>query len=79
MKTRHIMACVHTMSANTCNHANSKYMTDAQHRKNEGTITKRCLYNFEPLKPHFYIVKLGFTGVYIIFYFCSKTQIVGTH
>ena len=30
-------------------------------------ITKSCLYNFDPLKPHFYIVKLGFTGVYIIF------------
>ena len=25
-------------------------------------ITKTCLYNFDPLKPHFYIVKLGFTG-----------------
>ena len=31
------------------------------------TITKTCLYNFDPLKSHFYIVKLGFTGVYIIF------------
>ena len=31
------------------------------------TITKTYLYNFDPLKPHFYIVKLGFTGVYIIF------------
>ena len=30
-------------------------------------IKKTCLYNFDPLKPHFYIVKLGFTGVYIIF------------
>ena len=30
-------------------------------------ITKTCLYNFDPLKPHFYIVNLGFTGVYIIF------------
>ena len=29
-------------------------------------ITKTCLCNFEPLRPHFYIVKLGFTGVYII-------------
>ena len=29
--------------------------------------TKTCLYNFDPLKPHFYIVKLGFTGVCIIF------------
>ena len=31
------------------------------------SITKTCLYNFDPFKPHFYIVKLGFTGVYIIF------------
>ena len=30
-------------------------------------ITKTYLYNFDPLKSHFYIVKLGFTGVYIIF------------
>ena len=31
------------------------------------SITKTRLYNFDPLEPHFYIVKLGFTGVYIIF------------
>ena len=31
------------------------------------SITKTRLYNFDPLKPHFYIVKLGFTGVNIIF------------
>ena len=30
-------------------------------------ITKTRLYNFDPLQPHFYIVKLGFTGVCIIF------------
>ena len=30
-------------------------------------ITKTRLYNIDPLKPHFYTVKLGFTGVYIIF------------
>ena len=30
-------------------------------------ITKTCLYNLDPPKPHFYIVKLGFTGVCIIF------------
>ena len=28
---------------------------------------KTRLYNIDPLKPHFYVVKLGFTGVYIIF------------
>ena len=29
--------------------------------------TKTCVYNFDPLKPHCYIVKLRFIGVYIIF------------
>ena len=37
------------------------------------------LYNIDPLKPHFYIVKLGFTGVYIIFLILAQKQIVGTH
>ena len=36
------------------------------------TITKTCLYNFEPLKPHFNIVKLEFTGVYIIFHISAQ-------
>ena len=35
-------------------------------------ITKTCLHNDDPLIPHFYIVKLGFTGVYIIFFFLLK-------
>ena len=30
-------------------------------------IMKTRQYNFDPLKPHFYKVKLGFKGVYIIF------------
>ena len=36
------------------------------------TITETRLYNFDPLKPHFYIVKLGFTGVYIIFHISAQ-------
>ena len=35
--------------------------------KRSSTLTKTCLYNSDPLEPHFYIVKLGFTVVYIIF------------
>ena len=35
-------------------------------------ITKTRLCNFDPLKPHFYIVKLGFTGVYIIFHISAQ-------
>ena len=35
-------------------------------------ITKTYLYNVDPLKPYFYKVKLGFTGVYIIFLFLLK-------
>ena len=30
-------------------------------------ITKTCLYNVDPLKPHFYIVKLSLQG-YILFF-----------
>ena len=36
-------------------------------------ITKTRLYNIDSLKPHFYIVKLGFTGVSIIFLFLLKS------
>ena len=46
------------------------------------SITKTCLYNFDPLKPHFYIVKLGFTGVYNIFLISAQKHrlwvLVGT-
>ena len=35
-------------------------------------ITKTYLYNVDPLKSHFYIVKLGFTGVYIIFHISAQ-------
>ena len=31
------------------------------------SLTKTRLYKADPLKPHFHIVKLGFTGIYIIF------------
>ena len=33
----------------------------------EKIISKTRLYNFDPIEPHFYILKLGYTGVYIIF------------
>ena len=36
-------------------------------------ITKTRLYNLTTQKTHFYIVKLGFTGVYIIFLILPKT------
>ena len=35
-------------------------------------ITKIYLYNFDPIKPNFYLVKLGLTGVYIIFLISAK-------
>ena len=40
---------------------------DCPHMLKMHFIMKTYLYNFDPLKAHFYIVKLGFTGVYIIF------------
>ena len=41
------------------------------------TIKKTYLYNFDPLKPHFYIVKLGFTEVYIIFLISAQNTDCG--
>ena len=38
----------------------------------QSPITKTYLYNFDPLKSHFNIVKLGFTGVYIVFLILLK-------
>ena len=35
-------------------------------------ITKTRLYNFDPLKPNFYTVKLGFTGYALFFLFLLK-------
>ena len=35
-------------------------------------MPRTYLYNFDPLKPHFYIVKLGLTGVYIIFLIAAQ-------
>ena len=35
-------------------------------------ITKTYLYNLEPLKPHFYIVKRGFTGYTLLYLFLLK-------
>ena len=35
-------------------------------------ITKTCLYKVDPLKLHFYIVKLGFAWVYIIFHISAQ-------
>ena len=50
---------------NPCNNGRDKEMEG-------GDITKTRLYNFDPLKPHFYIVKLGFTGVCVIFLICAQ-------
>ena len=40
-------------------------------------ITKTYLYNFDPLKPHFYVVKLGFAGVQVIFLISAQNMDCG--
>ena len=37
-------------------------------------ITKTYLYNFDPLEPHFYLVKVGFTGVCIISFISAQNM-----
>ena len=43
----------------------------------KSAITKTYLYNFDPLKPHFYIVNLGFKRVYIIFLISAQNIYCG--
>ena len=38
---------------------------------------KTYIYNFDPLKSHFYIVKLGFTGLYISFLISAQKHRLG--
>ena len=45
--------------------------TDSQNIRNH--ITKTYLYNFDPLKPHFYIVKLGLQGYTLFLLFLLKS------
>ena len=51
------------------NYRTSKNKSDIKCHESQApiNITKTCLHNINPLKTHFYIVKLGFIGVYIIF------------
>ena len=42
-------------------------------------ITKTRLNTFDPLKPHFYTVKLGFTGLYINFLFSAQKRRLWVH
>ena len=39
----------------------------------ENIITKTCLCNFDPLKPHFYVEKWGLQGYTLFFLFLLKT------
>ena len=56
-----------------------KTVPHTKHRREKTVfIMKTCPCNVHYLTPYFYIVKLGFTGVNIFSYFCSKTKIVGT-
>ena len=57
-----------TSNHNLCNFiTKSDFFSLSDWRELLNIIMKTSLYNFYPLKPHFYVVKLGFTGVYIIF------------
>ena len=48
------------------------HMSEVSFSHTAAHSTKTYLYNFDPLKPHFYTVKLWFTEVYIIFLFLLK-------
>ena len=54
-----------------CRFQNTDY---SYSREFSPSASRKRRYNFDPLKPHFYIVKLGFTEIYIIFLILLKTD-----
>ena len=58
-------------------HSRSLIRAFTDRLQNRCIITKTCLYNVDPLKPHFYIIKLGFPEVYIIFLISFKNTDCG--
>ena len=53
-----------------------RIITGAINSEKNVYITKTRLYNFDPLKPHFYIVKLGFyRGIHYFSYFAQKHRL----
>ena len=50
------------------------YRMSADWQERDGLyIRKTCPCNVYPTKPHFYIEKLGYAGVYLFFLFLLKT------
>ena len=60
------------ISAETQKIPQSRSTAFPRHQKKHNTKTYLC--NCVPLKPHFYIVKLGFTGVHITFVISAQKQ-----
>ena len=61
---------------NVCQFSEKMVMTKSPKQGNTANrlsimLTSPC--NEQPLTPHFYLEKVGFTRVYIFSYFCSKT------
>ena len=66
--------CVAAFLGLTCQSQDHKYqgLRYSIYKSFTVSITKTYLYNTDPFKPRFYIVKLGLTGVYINFLISAK-------
>ena len=74
MSTRNINENFSKISLKNCFLELSEELSKELKTSSNQPITKTYLYNFDPHKPHFYIVKLGFTRVYIIFLISAQKQ-----
>ena len=65
---KHIMSNTFKSTKRISEQQQGNYLNDSE----KLNLFTKIVYNFDPLKPHFYIVKLGFAGVYIIFLISAK-------
>ena len=60
------------MKTRPCTNVIYRYKFEDVPRKNGFCIRKTCPYNVYPPEPHFYIVKMRFTVVYLFSLFFNK-------
>ena len=68
---RRLHKCMSESSSSDARHLHKGMPESGSNDKKAHFITKTYVYNFDPVKPHFYIVKLSvYRGVHYFSYFC---------
>ena len=71
---RYLITCAHNENSNQSAHPHCLICLICPHKYTLHPSRKHAYMILTPLKPHFYTVKLGFTGVYVIFLISAQNH-----